>query len=140
MKINIEAWPAELFSKVCPNRDRDKTLAALEKSVEVFGRGKVTSNIIIGLGEKDSDMIEGLNALSRIGVIPNIRGIRLSSGNQNKLETALGAIPERVSAERMLDLAGKHKKILETNNLDAVKFDTMCFSCRCCDIVPMIDV
>jgi MoaA/NifB/PqqE/SkfB family radical SAM enzyme len=140
MKINIEAWSAGLFKKVCPNRSREKTLAALEMAVDVFGRGKVTSNIIIGLGEKDEDVIEGLNVLSRIGVIPNIRGIRLGPGNQAKLHKALGAVPERVSAERMLALAGKHKKILETNNLDAGKFDTMCFSCRCCDIVPMIDL
>jgi len=140
MKINIEAWPAGLFKKVCPNRDREKTLAALEKSVDIFGSGKVTSNIIIGLGEKDDVVIEGLEALSAMGVIPNIRGIRLGSGNQEKLKTALGAVPERVSAERMLGLAGKQKKILETNRLDAGKFETMCFSCRCCDIVPMVDL
>jgi biotin synthase-related radical SAM superfamily protein len=139
MKINIEAWPAGLFRKVCPNRDRENTLAALEKSVEIFGRGKVTSNIIIGLGEKDDDVIEGLNVLSKMGVIPNIRGIRLGSENQNKLHKALGSVPERVSADRMLGLAAKHRKILETNNLDASNFDTMCFSCRCCDIVPMRD-
>jgi MoaA/NifB/PqqE/SkfB family radical SAM enzyme len=140
MKINVEAWPEERFGKVCPNRDFGSTIAALEKAVEIFGRGKVTSNILAGLGETDDEIIEALNHLAGMGVIPNVRGIRIGAANAPKLEKALGFVPERVKAERLLALGKEHRRILEMNGLDASKFDTMCFSCKCCDIVPMIDV
>jgi len=140
MKINIETWPRKRFEKACPNRSFEITLAALEKAVEIFGRGKVTSNIIIGLGESDDDIVEGIKHLTGMGVVPNLRGIRLGPSNQEKLEKAMGAMPERVSAKRLLELGRKHKNILEMNNLSTRTFETMCFTCKCCDIVPMVDV
>jgi len=140
IKINIETWPSELFEKVCPNRDREKTLAALEEAVRVFGRNKVQSNYIIGMGETDDEVIEGLKALSHMGVVTNLRGIHVSDLNRKRLEQALGRVPERISAERLLDLAQVHKNILEMNHLTTESFKTMCFSCECCDIIPFRDL
>ena len=140
IKINIETWKPDLFKKICPNRDRDKTLAALEEAVRVFGRNKVQSNYIIGLGETDEDIIDGLKKLGNIGVVVNLRGIRLGELNRGRLEKALGKVPERVSAERLVKLAKVHKNILEMNHLDTDSFKTMCFSCECCDIMPMQDL
>ena len=140
MKINIETWPGERFEKVCPHRDFTRTMEALEKAVEVFGRGKVTSNIIAGLGESDEDILAALKKLAGMGVVPNVRGIRIGSQNSEKLKKALGSAPEKVPAERLLKLGEKHRNILEMNSLTTGTFDTMCFSCRCCDIVPMVDL
>jgi biotin synthase-related radical SAM superfamily protein len=140
MKINIETWPEERFRKICPKRDFHITLAALEKAVYVFGRGKVTSNLIMGLGESDEDILEGLRGLSKIGVIPNLRGIRLGPLNREKLAKALGKAPGKVPADRLLELGKRHREILEMNDLTTETFDTMCFTCRCCDIIPMIDI
>ena len=140
IKINIETWKPDLFEKVCPNRDREKTLAALEEAVRIFGRNMVQSNYIIGLGETDEDIIDGLKKLSHMGVVVNIRGIRLGELNRVRLEKALGKVPERVSAERLIKLAKVHKNILEMNHLDTDSFKTMCFSCECCDIMPMQDL
>ncbi len=140
IKINIETWPKDRFGRICPNRDFSKTLKAMEKAVTVFGWGKVTSNIIVGLGETDEEVREALENLSAMGVMPNLRGIRIGPGNRDKLEKALGHVPERVSGERLLALGKVHGKILEKNSLDTREFETMCFSCRCCDIVPMADL
>ena len=140
IKINIETWAPELFEKICPNRDRDKTLAALEEAVRVFGRNKVQSNYIIGLGETDEDIIDGLKKLGNMGVVVNLRGIRFGELNRGRLETALGRVPEKVSAERLIKLAKVHRNILEMNHLDTDSFKTMCFSCECCDIMPMQDL
>ncbi|MDD4307976.1 MAG: radical SAM protein [Thermoplasmata archaeon] len=140
IKINIETWPSELFRKLCPGRDRVRTLAALEKAVEVFGRGHVTCNLIVGMGETDRDVADGLKALAELGVVPNVRAIRIGPLNRAKLEKALGAVPGKVTAERLLALGEQHRKILEKNGLDTGTFETMCFSCRCCDIVPMADL
>jgi biotin synthase-related radical SAM superfamily protein len=140
MKINIETWPESRFQKICPNRDFNGTIKALEEAVRIFGRGKVTSNIIVGLGEEDSDVVAGVKALAGMGVVPNVRGIRIGPKNMEKLETALGKVPEKVSAERLVALGEKHRNILEMNGLTTGTFETMCFTCRCCDIVPMVDV
>lgn len=140
IKINIETWPKHLFRKICPNRDREGTLTALEEAVRVFGRNYVQSNYIIGLGETDDEVIEGLKALSQMGVVTNLRGIRVGELNRGKLEQALGSVPERVSAERLLRLAVVHKNILEMNHLTTESIKTMCFSCECCDIVPFRDL
>ena len=140
IKINIETWPPDLFKKICPNRDRDKTLAALEEAVRIFGRNKVQSNLIIGLGESDDDIVDALKKLSHMGVAVNIRGIRLGELNRGRLEKALGSVPERVPAERLIKLANVHRNILEMNHLDTDSFKTMCFSCECCDIMPMQDL
>jgi len=140
MKINIETWPEERFRKICPDRDFQATLKALERAVTVFGWGRVTSNMIVGLGETDGEVAEALDTLASMGVVPNVRGIRIGPGNSAKLEKALGKTPERVGAERLLALGEMHRNILERNNLDTGNFETMCFSCRCCDIVPMADI
>jgi len=140
IKINIETWPKELFEKVCPNRDREKTSAALEEAVRIFGRNKVQSNYIIGLGETDEDVIDGLKKLSQRGIVVNLRGIRLGELNRGRLEKALGSVPEKVSAERLIKLAQVQKNILEMNHLTTENFKTMCFSCECCDIMPMQDL
>jgi biotin synthase-related radical SAM superfamily protein len=115
-------------------------MEALEEAVKIFGRGKVTSNIIVGLGEDDADVIAGLKALAGIGVVPNVRGIRVGPKNRDKLEKALGKSPEKVSAGRLVALGEKHRNVLEMNNLTTETFKTMCFTCRCCDIVPMVDL
>jgi len=139
IKINIEVWPKDLYKKVCPARSRRLTLSVLEEAVEVFGKGKVTSNMIVGLGETDEDVAEGLEALACMGVVPNLRALRINKANEKRLGEALGRPPERVSAERLLALADIHKKALEKHGLTPKTFQTMCFSCGCCDIVPMID-
>ena len=53
IKLNLETFDPEIFKKVCGELDLDWIMEALEHAVEVFGRGKVTSNIIIGMGESD---------------------------------------------------------------------------------------
>ncbi len=140
IKINIETWPHKIFKKICPNRDSEKTLAALEEAVRVFGRNMVQSNYIIGLGETDEDIVDALKKLSHMGVVVNLRGIRLGELNRERLEKALGSVPKRVSAERLIKLAKVHRNILEMNHLDTDSFKTMCFSCECCDIMPMQDL
>ncbi|MDO9538193.1 MAG: radical SAM protein [Thermoplasmata archaeon] len=140
MKINIETWPPALFARICPNRDRDMILAALEESVKIFGKGKVMSNFIIGLGESEEELYEGLAALSKMGVVPNVRGIRLGPLNREKLEKALGKAPAKVPAEKLIEIGKKHREILEMNDLDTATFSTMCFTCKCCDLIPMVDL
>lgn len=140
IKINIEVWPKELFKVMCPKRSRKAILEALEQAVGVFGRGKVTSNIIIGLGETDEEVEEGVVALAKMGVVANVRAIRINGINEPIIREGLEKLPEKVSAERLQKLAHIHKAVLEKHGLTTKTFRTMCFSCQCCDIVPMRDL
>ncbi len=140
IKINVEAWPEPLFEATCPNRDRGIILQGIERALVVFGRGRVTSNIIIGLGEKDDEVEEAVRTLAKLGAIANIRRLRTNRYNAEPLKEALGRPPEGVSADRLIRLAQMHKKVLEEYDLSTLDFKTMCLSCQCCDIVPMRDL
>lgn len=71
--MNIEIWDKNIFKTICPGKDRqcggwDNWVRALERSVEVFGRGRVRSNIVAGIEPKKT-ILEGVEYLASRGVI-----------------------------------------------------------------------
>ena len=56
VKFNIEAATPTIFAKQCPGLDYEQLWRVLDRSVELFGKGRVFSNVIIGLGETDGEM------------------------------------------------------------------------------------
>jgi biotin synthase-related radical SAM superfamily protein len=140
IKINLQVPDRDLFKKVCPDFDYDGVLDMLHEAVEVFGRGKVASNIIYGLGESDVTIVNILEKLAKIGVVPTLRKIRINMLNQGKLEKAISNKPDEVSVDRILKIAYRHRKVLEKYHLTTTTFDTMCHRCGCCDIVPFWDI
>ncbi len=139
IKINMEVWDRELFRRTCPDLDADHIMKALCHAVEVFGRGYVVSNIIIGLGEDDDNVLEAVEVLALMGVIANLRALSVNELNRGRIEEALGAL-EPVSPERLLRLAKEHRRILEGHGLSTLTLRTMCAACLCCDLVPFKDV
>jgi biotin synthase-related radical SAM superfamily protein len=140
IKINIESFNRDIFERVCPDLDYDLIMDSLKHAVEIFGKGKVMTNIIIGLGESDEDVEEALEHFAIMGIIPIIRSLRENELNQEVLKEALGHELEKVTTDRMLKLASKEKEILEKYGLSTRTFETMCHKCGCCDIVPFWDV
>jgi len=140
IKINLQLPNKYLFDKICPNLHFDTIKTMLRASVEIFGRGKVTSNIIFGLGESDACIQDAIEYLAKIGVVATLRKIRINQNNKEKIEKALSTTLPQTTAERILFLASEQKKILEHHNLTSQTFNTMCHSCGCCDIVPFWDI
>jgi biotin synthase-related radical SAM superfamily protein len=140
IKINLEAATPELFDKVCPGMDYPGLFTALQYAVKVFGRNKVTSNIIIGLGETDSEILKTVEDLAKEGIVATLRAVRINDRNKLKLTAALGHLPAPVTPERMIELAKKQKMILDKYSLTTQEFETMCHKCKSCDIVPHQDV
>ncbi len=138
IKINCETVNKELFNKACPGLDYDNIFRMLEYSVEVFGKGNVTSNIIIGLGESDDDVINIMERLASIGVIPGLRPLKSSGIVKENIRRVLGDT-ETLSSERIIRLAKSQKHILEKYSL-GTDMKTMCLRCTCCDIVPFKDI
>jgi biotin synthase-related radical SAM superfamily protein len=140
IKINIETFDKKIFEKICPELDYDNILKLLEYSVKVFGKGKVATNILIGLGEEDENVLMGVEFFARMGAVVGIRVLRINDQNYHRIVKALGHEVEKAEPERMVRLAIAQKEILEKYGLSTYSFETMCHKCGCCDIVPFKDV
>jgi len=140
LKINLETPNPNIFDKVCPGMEYDGIKAALEYGALVFGRNKVCSNLIIGLGETDAQLEAAIEYLAKLGIVATLRAVRINDINGPQLEAALGFTPKPVEPERLLALARKQKVILERYQLSTELFQTMCHRCKSCDIVPQQDV
>lgn len=140
IKINLQIPDKDLFEKICPDFHYAAIFNMLKKSVELFGKGKVTSNILYGLGESDKTIIESVEKLAKMGVVPTLRKIRTNQIVKKKLELVTTCKLSNVTVDRILLIAGEHKKILEKYGLTTKTFKTMCHKCGCCDLVPFWDV
>ncbi|MFA5313654.1 MAG: radical SAM protein [Methanomassiliicoccales archaeon] len=139
IKLNIESSNREIFAKVCSNKDYDLILRSIEHAAAVFGKGMVSSNIIIGMGETDEDVLEGVEHLASLGCVATIRSIRTNDMNRWAIDQILGKV-EKVDEGRLLRLGKGQKRILEEHGLTTLNFKTMCHRCGCCDIVPFVDI
>ncbi|KAF1078509.1 radical SAM protein [Methanogenium sp. MK-MG] len=131
VKFNIEAATPALFQNMCPGLDYAGTWAILKESVDIFGRNRVFSNVILGLGETDTEMEACIRRLTDIGVIPVIRPLAPTP-----------SLPglTRPPAERILRMAVFAKKELTKAELDPTQAKTMCSLCGGCDLVAGRDV
>jgi biotin synthase-related radical SAM superfamily protein len=127
VKFNIEAATRELFTTMCPGLPYDAIWEALEKSVGLFGKDHVFSNLIIGLGESDEQAESCISSLCAIGVIPVLRPLNPAG--------ALAGYP-RPTAERLLRLFIYHADALSAGALNPSRARTMCVECTGCDLVP----
>ena len=115
-------------------------MSALEYAVDVFGRNKVCSNVLIGLGESDDTVVKGLEWMAERGVVANLRPLLINPLRRQDLAEATQGRAARPSAVRMLKLALSHSSILEKQGLTTTMFKTMCHKCTGCEITPQQDV
>lgn len=113
-----------------PGLSEPEIFLELEEAVRYFGRGKVFSNLIIGLGEKDEAVEQMVEKMASLGVIVCLRPIY-----ENPLRKG-NCFMERPSQERLLKLFEIQKKISQKYELFSEKSETMCSLCTGCDLVP----
>jgi biotin synthase-related radical SAM superfamily protein len=137
VKYNVETMDRKIFEKVCKGRKGlalDFILESLRDAVKVFGKNRVFSNFIIGLGETDDCVREGVEYLAKMGVIPVLRPITIPPLRKDELEAT------QPSAERLLKLARMTREILDKYGLRVDVSQTMCLPCTGCDITPYRDI
>jgi biotin synthase-related radical SAM superfamily protein len=127
VKFNLEAATPELFSAMCPGLDYGLLWRALDRSVKLFGKNRVFSNVIVGLGETDAELETCIKKLTSFGVIPVLRPLNPVAG--------LSGTP-RPTAERLKRIFAMHEKALAAAGLDPRLAVTMCTNCAGCDLVP----
>jgi len=137
VKYNVETMDREIFEQVCSGRkghSLDFILGSLRDAVKVFGKNRVSSNIIIGLGETDECIKKGVEYLAKMGVIAVLRPITISPYRKGEIPAT------RPSAERLLKLTKMTRDILRKYDLDVEVSQTMCLPCTGCDLTPGRDV
>jgi biotin synthase-related radical SAM superfamily protein len=127
VKFNLEAATPELFSQMCPGLDYGLIWQVLERSVHLFGKNRVFSNVIVGLGETDAELENCIRKLTSLGVIPVLRPLNPVAG--------LAGTP-RPSAERLKKVFEIHERALAAAGLDTRLAVSMCTNCSGCDLVP----
>lgn len=134
VKYSVETMDPEIFDRMCrgsKGHSLEFILESLREAVEVFGRNHVSSNIIIGLGETDAGVREGVEYLAQMGVIPVLRPISISPLRKEELKTAV-----RPGPGRLLALTRMTREILRKYGLSAGESKTMCLACTGCDLTP----
>lgn len=134
LKYNVETMDRKLHAELCPDQELEFLLDSLREGVEVFGRNKVCSNVIIGLGENDESARKGIEELVSIGVVPILRAAAKHPLREGEV------FIERPSAGRLLMLNCFLREKLDEYGLRADTFKTMCLPCTGCDINPHSDL
>jgi biotin synthase-related radical SAM superfamily protein len=134
VKYNLECVDPDLFLQVCPGISRLEIMDALQEAVAIFGKNRVFTNIIVGLGETDETLHRSIDELTEWGVIPVLRAV--FPHPLRARETWM----QRPSAERLLDNAHYLKAALEKNGLDGAAALTGCYRCTGCDLTPGRDL
>jgi biotin synthase-related radical SAM superfamily protein len=134
VKYNVETMDQGVFRRCCPRLSLPFILESLEKAAGIFGRNRVFSNFILGLGESDDRVLSGVELLADMGVIPVLRPISPHPLRKGEIDVV------RPSAERLLRLARRTREILDRHGLRADLAETMCLPCTGCDITPHRDV
>jgi len=134
IKYNVECLDPDLFGKVCPGVSLEKIKMALKDAVDHFGENRVFSNVIIGLGESDRALREGIEELAEIGVLPVLRAVYPHPLRRDEIKMT------RPSPERLIDLACYTKRVLDEHDLRGDIAETMCYRCTGCDLIPHRDL
>lgn len=133
IKYNVETMDPELFRRFCPDLSLYTVLDALDTAVNVFGKNRVSSNFIIGLGESDETVRKGIKLLTNRCIIPILRPISPHPLRKDVKIT-------RPDAARLLKLGSMLKDMLDHESLCVDKSQTMCLFCTGCDLTPHKDI
>ena len=106
----------------------DSIWKGLEYAVSIFGRGKVTCGVHMDRTAADGTIESIIERMCSIGVMPDIKVKRSKS-------TGVKEVPE----ECYCDILKKSKAAMERNGLTVEGYDTMCYGCRLCMVVPFKD-
>lgn len=82
--IHVETFDPRVFAQVAPAKARtgiEGYFRAWERAVEVFGRGQVSTYVILGMGEDPELTVEGCRRAIELGVYPFVVPLRPIPGS-----------------------------------------------------------
>lgn len=93
--VHIETPDEALFRKICPGKEFHAYEDAWKQAVDIFGDNRVSSYVLVGLGETHESMVDGIETMVRGGIIPYVVPFRPIAGTP--LETHSPPPERRVS-------------------------------------------
>ncbi len=126
--MSIEIWDEAIKRVVCPGKsyvNREHYRAAWRAGTDLFGRGKVSSVLIVGLEPAESTM-EGIDTLVSEGVIPTLIPFRPYD------DTALASHP-LTSADLYTRLSKYNAALLAKHGLSP-SMQAACTKCQGCSL------
>ena len=134
--IHIETFAPKVLKQISRSKSEmsySRFIEAWKRAVDIFGRGQVSSYLIVGLGEEDEDVIGGAGLLAELGVYPFIVPFRPIPGTP--LENLSPPAPPR-----MKKIYREAKNILKRNNLSAREVKAGCVRCGACSALPVYEL
>ncbi|MGQ9529886.1 MAG: radical SAM protein [Candidatus Bathycorpusculaceae bacterium] len=120
--IPLDAASEELFDKIkgfaaVGPYDWKNQFKLLSEAVKIFGRGKVSTHLIVGLGEDERQMVETIQKCVDMGVLPALFAFTPISG------TALERVPQPpIQSYRRIQIA-RHLIVHGTARCEDMHFD-----------------
>jgi hypothetical protein len=130
--IHLEIYDDALRKQYCPGKYAHASFldyyTAWKNAVRIFGKGQVSTFILLGLGETPEQLHQGFKTTIQVGVIPVPVPYRPNPGSQME-----GHIPDYVDnvdeiIENYLDCA----KLLLEHDLDPNMHRAGCIRCTGC--------
>ncbi len=130
--IHLETFSEELRKKYCPGKFQHANysdyLDAWRKAVDLFGRGQVSTFILLGLGETPDQLHQGFETAIKIGVIPVPVPYRPNPGSHME-----GQIPSYVeNLDQIVDVYLGCATLLFEFDLDPTLHRAGCIRCTGC--------
>lgn len=122
VSIALDAATPELFEKVKGALSQslyvwEKQRKTLEEAVQVFGKGSVSTHLIVGLGENEQQIIETIQWCVDSGVCPSLFAFTPITG------TRLGGLPQpSITSYRRVQLA-RYFIVHGKTRIENMKFD-----------------
>ena len=126
--IHIETFDPEVLARVAPGKAQcgvDGYFRCWERAVEVFGRGRVSTYVILGMGERRDVTLAGCERAIRLGVYPFVVPLRPVPGTL--MEGVAPPDPDYVAHVYRAVSA-----LLADHGLDHVEAVAGCARCQAC--------
>lgn len=139
IRLNMELYDETLASNIMPNKSIKEIKKSLLHAVEIFGFGKVSCNFIVGLGETDESILNGIIWCCQRGIMPTLYPYENITSSHNIMSSIISTF-STPSPQRLIALAKQHYSILKEYDMLHVQLKTMCPSCAASHIYPPTDM
>jgi radical SAM protein (TIGR04043 family) len=128
--VHLEIVDDDLRKKYCPGKfktPRGNYETFWKECVKVFGKGQVSTFILLGFGEKISDVIAYTDKLIEMGVVPNIMPVRDIVGTQLQYKP--------LNVENLIQIYDSIALSFLNHGLDPHKNKAGCVRCAGCSAI-----
>ena len=126
--IHSETFDPEVLARVAPGKAQcgiEGYFACWERAVEVFGRGSVTTYVLLGMGERPELILEGCRRAVTMGVYPFVVPLRPVPGTL--MADASAPDPSYVA-----DIYREVSAMIADAGLDHLEAKAGCARCQAC--------